>query len=108
MAVAILHSDQQQLNRSVGNAILYENQTPYLTNTQIAAATGTADLKANVDSYVGHAEQEGLKPAIKRALQIGHDDTSLSDTNVQAATNAATLAANTLADPSKVGPCDLL
>lgn len=107
MAQPVLHADQFYLDQSVGNAILAENQTPYITDAQIVAASGVADLKTAVDNYAGHSDQEGLKPGIKRALDIGKDDTSLSDTNVQAATTAATLAANTYASTNKVGPVDL-
>lgn len=108
MGRPILHSDQLDLDQAVGGAILYENQTPYITNTQISNATGVADLKSAVDGFAGHADQEGLKPGIKRALDIGAADGSLSDSNIQAATTAATLMANTYGSPDKVGPVDLL
>lgn len=108
MAQPVLHSDQIELSKAVGGALLYENETPYITNTQIGNATNTTDLKNNVDAFAGHLDQEGLKPGIKRALDIGHDDTSLDDTNVQAATTAATLAANTYASTDKKGPVDLV
>lgn len=107
MAQPVLHSDQQDLSRAVGGAILYQNETPYMTSTQISNASNVADLKAAVDGAAVHADAEGLKSPIKRALDIGKDDTSLSDSNVQAATNAATLAANTYGDPTKKGPLDL-
>jgi hypothetical protein len=108
MGQPLLHSDAQHLDRSVGNTILYQNGLPYVTATQIAAATNTAGLKTIVTALVCHADQEGLKPGINRALDIGNTDGSLSDTNLQAASTAATLAANTYADPSKNGPCDLV
>lgn len=108
MAIPVLHSDQQDLSRMVGGTILYEDETPYITDAQIQAATNVADLKTAVDNFVGHSDQVGLKAGIKRALDIGKDDTSLSDSNVQAATSAETLAANTYASASKKGPVDLL
>lgn len=108
MAQPVLHADQYQLNVAVGDALNYENETPYITSTQIANATGTADLKTDVNAYAGHLDQEGLKPGIKRALDIGNYDTSLSDANVQAATDEATLRANTYASANKKGPVDLL
>jgi hypothetical protein len=108
MAQPVLHSDALELNRAVGGTILYQNAIPYMTNTQIAAASGVADLKNNVRDAAVHADQEGLKPSIRRALDIGKDDTSLSDTNVQAASTAATLAANTYVGANDIGPPDLL
>lgn len=108
MGQPILHSDQLNLDKAVGGGILYENQTPYITNTQISNATTYTDLKTAVDNFAGHADQEGLKPGIKRAIDLGAADGSLSDANIQAATTAATLAANTYADPTKIGPVDLL
>jgi hypothetical protein len=108
VAQPILHSDALELDKAVGQIILYQNAVPYMTNTQIAAATGTADLKNNVRDAAVHADQEGLKPGIRRALDIGNADGSLSDTNVQAATTAATLAANTYASANKLGPVDLV
>jgi hypothetical protein len=107
MAQPVLHADAQDLSRAVGGAILYQNETPYITSTQIQNATNVADLKTAVDNFAGHSDQIGLKDPLKRALDLGKDDTSLSDTNVQAATSAATLAANTYGDPTKRGPCDL-
>lgn len=107
MGQPVLHSDAIPLSQAVGGHLLYENETPYITNTQIGNATNTADLKANVDSFAGHLDQEGLKDPLKRALDIGHDDGSLSDANVQAATDAATLAANTYGSADKKGPMDL-
>ena len=113
MSQPVIHTDAVQLDRSVGNAILYQNEVPFVTSTQIGNATtavGTAStsLEQNVRNFSGHAELEGFKPSIIRALQIGNADGSLSDTNVQAATNAATLAANTYGDPTKKGPLDLV
>jgi hypothetical protein len=108
MAQPVLHSDQLHLNKALGGSILYEDQTPYITDAQIVAATNVQDLKTNVDNFAGHADQAGLKPGIKRALDLGLADGSFSDTNVQAATTAETLVANTYADPTKIGPVDLL
>lgn len=108
MARPILHSDALDLDKAVGGALLYEDQTPYITDAQIVAAANTEDLKDDVDAFVGHADQAGLKPGIKRALDIGNADGSLSDANVAAATTAETLAANTYASSSKVGPVDLV
>lgn len=108
MARPVLHSDQIDLSKAVGGSILYEDQTPYITDAQIVAASGVPDLKTAVDNFAGHSDQEGLKPGIKRALDVGQADGSLSDTNVQAATTAETLAANTYGDPTKIGPVDLL
>lgn len=108
MARPILHSDQLDLDKAVGGAVLYQNATPYITSTQIGNAANTEDLKDDVDAFVGHADQAGLKPGIKRALDIGNADGSLSDVNVAAATDAATLAANTYGSPNKLGPVDLV
>lgn len=106
MAQPVLHNDQIELSKSVGGHLLYQNETPYITSTEIQNATNVADLKNEVDGFVGHADQEGLKDPLKRALDLGKDDGSLSDANVQAATSAATLAANTYGDGVKKGPMD--
>lgn len=107
MAQPLIHADAFYLDQVVGENIMGQNAFPLMTNTQIAAATNTTDLKANIDAYVGHSETEGFKPGVKRALDIGNADGSLSDANVQAATTAATLAANTYADPAKIWPLHL-
>lgn len=104
MAQPILHADQFYLDQAVGENILGQNQFPFLSDAQIAAAANTAALKANIDAYAGHADTEGFKPGVKRALDIGLADGSMSDANVAAATNAATLAANTYGNPAKLWP----
>lgn len=107
MAQPLIHADAYYLDQLVGENVLGQNAFPLVTNAQIIAATNTADLKTNIDAYVGHSETEGFKPGVKRALDIGNADGSLSDANVQAATTAATLAANTFADPGKLWPLAL-
>lgn len=101
-----LHSDQEMLNRSVGENIRLAGQVGLLTDANVIAATSVADLKSNIDTNVAgkHSDQAGYAFGLKRALDLGKDDGTLTDAAVQAATGVDNLASLTLSDPGKVGP----
>lgn len=100
-----LHSDQINLNAEIGRNILLAGDAGLLTDANVIAATGVADLKASIDTNVAgkHTDQAGLAFALKRALDLGKDDGTLTDAAVQAATGVSNLASLTGAD-GKIGP----
>jgi hypothetical protein len=101
-----LHSDQEMLNRSVGENIRLAGELGMLTDANVIAATSVADLKSNIqtNALTKHADQQGYVFGLLRALDLGKDDGTLTDAAVQAATGVSNLASLTLSDPGKIGP----
>lgn len=101
-----LHSDQIELNKTVGENIRLAGELGLLTDANVTGATSVADLKNSIDtnSATKHADMQGYAFGLKRALDIGKDDGTLTDAAVQAATGVTNLASLTQSDPGKVGP----
>lgn len=101
-----LHSDQEFLNRTVGENIRLAGELGLLTDAQVVAATGVTDLKNNIDANAAtkHSDMQAYAVALKRALDLGKDDGTLTDAAVQAATGVTNLASLTLSDAGKIGP----
>lgn len=101
-----LHSDQVNLNATVGENIRLAGELGLLTDANVVAATGVTDLKNNIDTnaLTKHADQQGFAFGLKRALDIGKDDGTLTDAAVAAATGVDNLASLTTSDAGKKGP----
>lgn len=101
-----LHSDQINLNMTVGQNIRLAGQLGLLTDANVVAAANVADLKAAIDTNLAgkHSDQQGYGWGLKRALDIGKDDGTLTDAAVAAATGVDNLASLTTSEPGKVGP----
>lgn len=101
-----LHSDQVNLDMTVGAATRLAGQVGLLTDQNVIDATNTTDLKNSIDTnaQAAHADVRGYVPGLKKALDVGKDLGVYTDAAVQAATGVNNLASLTLSDPGKLGP----
>lgn len=101
-----LHSDQINLDMTVGEGIRLAGELGLLTDTNVQNATNVADLKSSIDAnaLTKHSDQAGYAFGLKRALDIGKDNGVLSDAAVQAATGVTNLASLTSSTPGQIGP----
>ena len=84
----------QRVSQDVGYAILQAGKQGYLTTALVTAATGAADLIADVNAAVvtAGAEADPQRNSIARAIQSGANVGDLSDSRVQGATTVQSLA----------------
>lgn len=88
------NQSERPTSEMVGYAIRQAGVQGFLTNTQIAAATGVDDLVDDVNAAIvgPGSEANGQRESIVRALKVGKALGDLSDSRVQGATTVATLA----------------
>ena len=105
----MLHSDQRELDKSVGENIRLAGEIGLLTDQNVIDATNTTDLKNSIatNARTKHADQQNYVFSLQRMLDIGLDSGTLADAAVAAATGVTNLASLTVSDPGKIGPLAL-